>query len=365
MENILPADNSLFFNFFDIDKTVSGTQYLDFLMVSCENIVKKRFPNDRIKQRVRKYKDRISLSCPICGDSMQKSWNQRGNIILEGKHRNHFKCFNCGAYKNVSNFLKDFEKDIPLEIINYISSTSTNFSDSFVKYDISLLLDIERIESYALEREEIKSKWGLVEIKDSPVEKWLNNRLQFKHKKFLYNPLKNYLLILNLAPSEKIIGFQKRNFEKGLSKYLTFGLPKIYEGLQKTEKVPDDIDSISQLFDICAVDFGKPITLFEGPLDSMLFRNSVANGGANKGFPIDLPLRFFYDGDKTGRKKSLEQINNGNSVFLWEKIKSEYGLPHREKWDLTDLLLYFKINNVKVPYLENYFSNDPLDSIDI
>jgi hypothetical protein len=351
---------------FDLNKSLNNEEYKDFIFFNIENILKKRFKEDSQKQKIVLHKDRISFSCPICGDSMQNSWKQRGNIILEGKHRNHYKCFNCGVFKKVDDFLKDFNVDVGLDVINYINQFKSDFTYSgFAKYDISLLMDLDIIEKYAINREDLKTKFSLVEVKGSPVWSWLNKRLQFEEKKFLYSPLKNYVLILNLTPKGGIIGFQKRNFGKFQTKYLTFNLPTIYAMLGKTEKIPDDIDSLSQLFGILFLDFRKSITLFEGPFDSFLFKNSVANGGANKGFPIELPLKYFYDDDKTGRKKALEKINDGNQVFLWSKFKNEYGLPQKPKWDLTDVLIYFKSNNINTPYWDNYFSKDSMDAIDI
>jgi hypothetical protein len=76
-------------------------------------------------------------------------------------------------------------------------------------------------------------------------------------------------------------------------------------------------------------------------------------------------VKFFYDSDETGRKKSMEKINQGYEVFLWTKFINENQLPFRKKWDLNDCLLYFHQNNIKTPDFEQYFSKDPLDMIDI
>ena len=356
-------DSSLFEVF---DNAVSSTDYKERLIQLLQPILDKRFPSDKAKREIRPHKDRITFSCPICGDSMQSSWKQRGNIILSGKWINHFKCFNCGKFVGVNEFFKDFQVDLQLDVINYINQTQRNFeTSSFAKYDISLLLDVDAIEKYAIERSELIKKFNLIEVKGSSTWSWLNNRLQYDAQKFLYSPSKNYILILNLTPSGKILGFQKRNFGKWQTKYLTFNLPMIYGMLGKTEKIPDDIDSLSQLYGICFLDFNRHITLFEGPFDSFLFKNSVANGGANKGFPIEMPLRFFYDYDITGIKKSLEKIREGNTVFLWEKFSRAVGLPYRKKWDLTDIKMWEREIGIKLPNLEDFFSESSLDMIDI
>ena len=349
----------------DYDKSVSHEEYVDRLIFFLKDILANRFPTDNVKQQIKVHRDRINISCPYCGDSMQSSYKKRGNIILEGKHRNYYKCFNCGEFKRVDNFFKDYKISLELDVINYISNNLGDFTTSSSgRYDISLLLDVKTIEGYAIDRQELKNNFNLIEAKESPVWSWLSARLQYFHpERFLYSPSEKYVLILNLTPSGKIIGSQKRTFS-GDNKYLTLNLAKMYDQMGKG-KVPDEINTISQLFGILNINFNQPITVFEGPFDSFMFRNSVANTGANKSFPLSLPVRYWYDDDETGRRKSLEMIENGESVFLWSKFKHDFELPLRKKWDLNDIMIFAKQENKNLPFFENYFSSDPLDIIDL
>jgi len=100
-------------------------------------------------------------------------------------------------------------------------------------------------------------------------------------------------------------------------------------------------------------------------MDAFLFKNSIANTGANKELPIDIPVRYFYDSDETGKKKSLKYIDQKQEVFLWDRLINQMELPHKNKWDFNDLLIYIKKNNMKTPLFDYYFSRDPLDAIDI
>lgn len=370
METII--DTSSFFNFDELDKTISHEQFLDVIITNLERIMVGRFPSDPIKQKIRVHTNkRINFSCPYCGDSMQNSWKQRGNIILEGKHKYYYKCFNCGEFKRVDHFLKDFHRDLNLDAITYITNNKGDFHSMNSKYDISLLLDIPNIEKYAIDRSEIKDKLNVLEVKNSSVWLWLNKRLQFEAERFLYHPFENYIIILNLTPSGKILGFQKRNFSKYKRdvNYLTYSLSGIYDLLGRTEKVPEEINMLSQIFDICKINFSQPITLFEGPLDAFLFPNAIANGGANKNFPIEIPIRYFYDDDKTGRENAIKRINEGYQIFLWDRLKNDYNLPPTpptgKRWDLTDFMMWIKTNKIIVPIWDKYFSNDPLDIIDL
>jgi predicted RNA-binding Zn-ribbon protein involved in translation (DUF1610 family) len=350
----------------NIDATVSPIEYRERLLSLLQPILEHRFPGNSGKQKIRPYKDRISFACPYCGDSMKSNYKKRGNFILSGKHVHHFKCFNCGEFKRIDKFFEDYNTTLDLSVINYIANNLVDFSSyADVKSDMSLFVDMGAIDKYAIDRQEFLKSFGLTEVKESPVWSWLKNRLQYDDKKFAYNPRKNYLAILNLTPSGKILGVQKRLF-KGDNKYLTYKLGKLYELLKKDPKIiPDEIDNISQLFNICLTNYSKPITLFEGPFDAFLFKNSIANTGANKAFPLDIPIRYWYDDDETGRHKSIQKINDGDEVFLWTKLKNDFELPVRKKWDLNDVLIYFRDKNIKTPNFNDYFSDDELDIIDI
>lgn len=359
-------DSSLFNTF---DKSISSSEYRERLVNLLQPILNERFSNEPPKTKIYTHIDRISFACPYCGDSMQNSYKKRGNFILSGKFKNHFKCHNCGQFKRIDNFFSDFNKELKLDTINYMMEHLGDFTTSYnAKYDMSALLDMDYLDKYAIDRQELKNTFNLIEVKNSPIWPWLTNRYQFKEDKFLYNKNKNYLLILNLTQSGKILGVQKRIF-KNNNRFETYKLSKLYELMKKSMGVDDNkknyLDALSMIFNICLIDFSKNITLFEGPMDSFLYKNSIANTGANKEMPIELPVQYLYDYDKTGREKSLIHLNKNQKVFLWEKFINDFNLPYRNKWDWNDVIIWFKKNKLKLPFMDNYFSDDPLDAIDI
>ena len=61
----------------------------------------------------------------------------------------------------------------------------------------------------------------------------------------------------------------------------------------------------------------------------------------------------------------IQKLNEGETVFLWTKLINDLSLPYRKKWDLNDCLLWLKAEYKDVPNFEEYFSNDPLDIIDV
>ena len=349
----------------NIDATISSSDYVERLISLLQPILEQRFPGNLPKQKIQKHVDRITIACPVCGDSMKNNYKKRGNIILKGKFKNHYKCFNCGEFKRIDHFLSDYKITLSLDVINYIANDLEDFSKhTDTKYDMSLFLDMGDIESYAIERGTFLKYFGLSEIdKEFPCS-WLLNRHQRDFSKFMYNKSKNYLVLLNLTQSGKILGVQKRMFS-GNSKYLTYKLSKLYELMSLTNKISEEIDALSQIFNICLIDFSKEITLFEGPFDSFLFKNSIANTGANKTFPFDVELRYLYDNDKTGTQLAIQHLNKGDKIFLWQKFLNAINAPHRTKWDWNDIIVYCLKNNIKIPNVENYFTNDSLDMLDL
>ena len=355
--------------FDSIDSTLTQKEYSERLVTLLQPILDNKFVNNPPKTKIYLYHNRINFACPYCDDSMKNDYAKRGNFILAGKYANFFKCHNCSEFKRIDHFFKDFKVELKLDAINFIADNQGDFNTyRSTKYDMSLLLDMDSIEEYAIDREILKEKLNLVEVKNSSIWNWLANRLQFQENKFLFNSNENYLLILNLTQKGKIIGAQKRIFKK-YNNFLTFRLSKLHEAIGTPLIVDEEqiqyLDTLSMIFNVCLIDFNKSITLFEGPMDAFLFKNSIASSGAHKEFPLDIPIRYFYDDDKTGIAKSIEHIGERDEVFLWDSFKRAIDLPYREKWDLNDVLVYLKKENKTIPLLDNYFSDDPLDIINV
>lgn len=352
-----------------MDMKLSPSEYKENLVELFQSINRIRFAESPGKQKIHTFVDRIAGACPYCGDSMKSTYKKRGNIILQGEFAGHYKCHNCGIYKSIPDFLRDFKINPNLDLINYLQSIQTEGKLATRKnYDISLLMDSSKIEEFAIDREILKNRFGFVEIRESPKTlNWLRSRLQFSQEKFLYHLKDEYLVVLNLTKEKNIIGFQRRNFKSWQDKYMTFSISKIYSILGIDKEIPPELNSYSQIFGLFQTDFSKRVVIFEGPLDSFLFKNSIANTGAGKHFPIEIPLYYFYDDDKKGRQKAIEHLNLGENVFLWDRFKKDYDLPNRDKWDLNDVLIYLNRGEGENSYppFFNYFSKDPLDIIDI
>ena len=126
------------------------------------------------------------------------------------------------------------------------------------------------------------------------------------------------------------------------------------------------MDFLSNIFGIFQVDLNRPITAFEGPLDSFLFPNSIALCSAKNSLPFEIEgARYFYDNDATGREWSVKRITEGKPVFLWKKYIQENELimfEHKIK-DLNDLLIFIKRSKKPCKKFAEYFSTDRYDII--
>lgn len=373
--------------FSSMDKEASTEEFIETAVEKLQHILNKRFPNNPIKREIHVHHNRIEFSCPYCGDSLESDRKKRGNIILKLKFANYFKCHNCGEFKRVDEFFKEWNVELDLSVINYITNNVQNFDITYSEdFDAGILIDKDSFSKFAIDREFFKKILDLQETKDSEINQWLKKRLQYSTQHFLYSNYQKSLYILNLTHDGKIIGAQRRNFKRKKDeyrpKYITYNLSKLYNFIFKilkkqnkdasdfdTSLIPKDkleeVNVYSQLFNIFNVNISKKVTLLEGYMDSLLFKNSIGNAGLHKTFPLPIPLRYCFDDDEAGRKKAVEAIGEGKEVFLWQKFKNDYNLPYRKKWDINDVFVYFHENNIKKPFFENYFSNDPLDVIDI
>jgi len=346
----------------------SKEEFIDSIIPKVQDILVKVFPLNQQKQKIRIHKDRISFAAPCCGDSAKDNYKKRGNIILEGRFRNLYKCFNCGTCMSVQRFLTKYGQSVSLDIANYLSNTKQDISSfsSFSDTEMSsLLYDIDTIESLSIERESFRSLLSLTECSiPSQGKSYLINRHQYGFNNFMYSIKANKLFILNLTPSGKIFGMQVRSFDKSKAKYKTYSLQKIHQLIFNDNiTVPDDINELSMLFNILTVDITKPVTVVEGPMDSFLIKNCIALCGAGKHIEFPFEVRYMFDDDKVGREHAIDKIREGHDVFLWDNFKKDIGMQSHGKVDFNDVVIWCDKNNVKIPNLDVYYSNDELDLV--
>lgn len=348
-------------------KNYTKDEFIAEIVPLIQDILKQVFPNNVQKQKVQVLRNRICFAAPCCGDSATQHHKKRGNIILDGKYSFMYKCFNCGTYMSVNDFLERYNKKLSLGTIGYISQQRQEIvTHTFDSSLASSIYDIDTIESLSMDREWFKKSFDLVECTmNHKGRNYLLGRRQFDMTKFLYSIKTDKLFILNLTPSGKIFGMQVRRFDGG-PKYKTYSLQKIHELIIGDDiTIPDDINTISMLFNILLISYNAPVTVVEGPMDSFLIKNSIALCGAGKNMKFPFDHRYMFDDDVTGKQHAIDMLNGGYRVFLWEKYKKEVFAENRKKWDFNDLLLYCYSHKVIMPDIDAYFSDNILDIVNL
>lgn len=344
---------------------------------------------DPNKRMLKEMPGRLSLACPYCGDSFTDTYKKRGSIYWDSLQ---YHCFNCSQHGDVYSLLKDHhvgfkDREDSIKVIDFIQEHKISAeSVEVLEHDI-----FKKIYDLAPTRSDLIKYFGFKEIEaGDPGYFYLRGRLlSHKLENFMYSPKDRRMVVLNLAPNDKVIGFQTRALSKHKSaRYLTYDIEKIYQEMQKDIGVSTDelisLKKISTLFGILKVDLQRTVTMFEGPIDAMFMQNSIglATAGRSTTEFDEIPtIRYMFDNDTTGKKKMMEKLRNGKEIFMWGKFFNETKLDVLyEKWlesidktnrdkypkelgDLNDLVrVAYYLKNDCIKNLSNYFSNSKLDA---
>lgn len=357
-------------SFIDSSRNIESKEdFVVDIVQKVQDILNRMFYDNPAKRKIRVYKDRISFAAPCCGDSARDNYKKRGNIILEGKFRNMYKCFNCGCCLTLNNFFKRYGQNLTLSEIDYIMKNKNdiqNFRNTNNTESASYLYNVDLIEELSVSREYFKKILGLNECTEKHFgHDYLIKRKQYDFSKFLYSVKSNKLFVLNLTPKGNIFGLQVRSFT-GNVKYKTCNLQKIHDNILKDNvKIPDEINTLSMLFNILIVNYNYPVSVLEGPMDAFLLKNAIALCGASKSMEFPFEHRYLFDDDKPGRAHSIKKLKNGHSVFLWSVFKKDIGIINKGKIDINDVVIWCNEHNMKFPNIDKYFSNDELDLMSI
>ena len=337
-------------------------------------VLVKEFPGEPSKHKIYRAGNRLNFSCPYCGDS-RDGRKKRGNFYLDTLS---YKCYNggCGIFKDMYSILKDYSmidkvgQDERTEILDTLHNRKEKRKTYYGDIDISIFFD-EDIKKYIIPRSEFMERMGLQEARGSKMEIYLTRRNQSPDQKFAWDPAKQRLYIFNLSREGNILGLQFRNMQHGGgntgSKYYTYKLSGIWEKLlgctdEEFLNGCRKIDPISTVFNIGTISFNDAITIFEGPMDSFLWKNSVALCSVENKFPFEMDnLQFWYDWDNAGRAKSSELLAEGAMVFNWRKFLEDHHLPTNKKWDLNDLVNFLRSKALKIRRFDFYFTEEVLD----
>jgi hypothetical protein len=335
-------------------------------------VLKKAFPSDFTKQKIYLAGNRMNFSCPYCGDS-NNSKKKRGNFYLNTLS---FKCYNggCGMFKDGYTLFRDFGVNSELnqsertEILEVIKEGRDKRRTVYGDVDISLFFDAD-FKKVVIPRSKFMEMMGLEDVKGSSIETYVLRRNQLPDKRFAWDHKGQKLYLLNLTREDDILGLQVRNMSSTFhgAKYYTYKLSGIWEkllGVKDPEFLDEctKIDPVSHVFNIGFISFDQKITIFEGPMDSWLWSNSVGLCSIENKFPFEFDnVQYWYDWDKAGKEKTSELLSKGHMVFNWKRFLDDHALPINKKWDLNDLVNYLRAKKIKVKRFENYFTHEVLD----
>ena len=369
---------------------------VDFIKSKLEEMLKIAHTDHR-KWKVKVHQDRFQYSCPICGDSVKSPGSKlRGTLYF--KNLMHI-CFNeIGCNMSFTKLLSTFnialDSQRKLDIYDYVDSNIkyTSSDATFVLQRLDKLINLDE----------------LTEFLNNTPETQFSNFSPIKHHSAVYQYLKFDRLIenfdniyeaeyaitskwrekvlVNLNKSgNKVLGIQIRNLKSGDKRlFKVFNFEKLYNMMHPNNPLDEleakSYNKYSNFYNLLNINWEKPVTIFEGYLDSLFFPNSIGAIGLNSiddmNFLLDgdenIKFRFFFDQDNIGVRKSLTMLERGNQVFLWQKLMQDV---IRNKRDFEEAKKYFYkikdlnklVQEMKNPdavnklNLEKYFSVDSYD----
>lgn len=305
-----------------------------------------------VGQRIEKWKIKKenpfhgSGRCNVCGDSATNKNKTRFHII---QHNDTLfcRCFNCDYSTNLFSFLKTYHSDIFAEYTFEKYRIIGNSPIVTTKPIVTVPLELTRTPPTEL----FSLGLGLIselEI-NHPVRRYVAAR-KLPNYPFMYcekfyefskqfnEDFDNYsrdeprLIIPFFDRAGNVYAYQGRDLlGKSNQKYITVIVDK---------KIP-------KIFGIGQVNFKKPITIVEGPIDSLFLNNCLASVNASLvstaeklklGINKTLDITLVYDNEPRNRqivKMYSEAIASGYKVVIWPTSPDK-------KEDINDLVIQGK-----------------------
>jgi predicted RNA-binding Zn-ribbon protein involved in translation (DUF1610 family) len=312
------------------------------------------------KYKIEKTKQSIQFACPMCGDSHQYPSRKRAHIYFDS---GHFHCYNeCGGM-SIRKFLDYFDQKLSIEEVKFNFDkpiTQWKGSESDLRSTVYY-----QLHKYSITKEELVERLKYEWIKEGDTAwRYLESRNLLEYiDHFMVSP-DGRLAILNLGPDwsddyyNRVIGVQTRALITNSGpKYLTYTIERLNEEMGRKYKIEPGTDVYmnrhSQIFKSLWIDESRPVTVLEGPIDSLFISNSIALAGITKtikGIESHPQYRFLLDNDSVGIIKSKEKITQGKRVFNWNAFIQDHNLNPETK-DVNDVIKQLGA----LPNIEPYF----------
>jgi hypothetical protein len=255
--------------------------------------------------------------CPICGDSKKSALKARGGFFQK-QDSIIFKCFNCGAGRNIGSLLRELDPAMHKE---YMMESYTDAHPEKIKQPSpferpkylksgSPLLKLKKIsqlewnhpaKTYVLNRK-IPTAAHAKLFYCSKFASWTNSMIPKKLDTKNDTPR---LVIPFIDKAGNMFGYQGRSFDPNDKiRYITIMLQ------------PD-----KKVFGLDTVDLTKTHYIIEGPLDSLFIPNAIAMGGADINTElVNSNSVFVYDNEPRNldiAKRMKKVLDSGYSICIW------------------------------------------------
>lgn len=299
--------------------------------------------SNRLPRFTKKGNDLWNFRCHICNDSQKNKFKARGYIFAQNGEY-FYRCHNCSASLNFKQFLNSVDSNLAEEFTKEKFAEKSGLliaPKKVVEKDIGKFLQPRFIKYTALNTLKKVSQLDPAH----PVKRYVVGRKipSTMHFKLFYAPkFKTFvntiipdkfktdgddfvdeprLIIPFVDQNQQLIGFQGRNFSKDGIRYITIMLdstkPKVY-GLE-------------------SVDFSQRFYVFEGPIDSMFIKNSIAMAGSSLDRLLDKHKSnaiIVFDNEPRNAEivKIIEKyIQLGYNAVIWPS--------HIQQKDVNDMVL--------------------------
>ena len=364
---------------------------IDYIQELIQEILNNTFTHPA-KRKIKRNSRELNFACPICGDSAKNMAEKRGHLYFNSLR---YRCYNEGCKQTVTSLCKRYNVAIdPAKkgefvkfIDEHVAINSAN-SDEFILSSLDKLIGIDDMVAFFNEGNDMIKGLSRVRprsriydyLKGRKIPDYAIDRLyegMYRVTDTWWEPV----VIMVNTKGDKVLGLQVRNTKddkkRRLFKIHTF--QDLY-GRMYPESTLDDIEAagynkIGSLYNFFNIDLERKITVFEGMFDSTFYPNSISTAGINTDLSIlfdnDIDSQFFLDNDRAGKMKSLALLEQGHSVFLWDKLMYDQSRASNMDYyvarevlmnikDLNQLAMHVE-NPYKTLNLSNYFSRDIYD----
>lgn len=272
----------------------------------------------KLQKFSKKKDDLYNFRCPLCGDSQKNKSKCRGYVYRK-KNDYFYMCHNCSASTSFFNFLKQVDPNLVEEyqLERYKNSANTNspepeFSEFKTKPVFVKTLDLPTIES--LPEEHFAKKYVISRKIPKKMYSQLYYADDFKSFVDSFNIEKDIMagdrrLIIPFFDKEgNLTGFQGRALGESKIRYITIKL----------------MDDVPRMFGINRINEEESIYVFEGPIDSMFIKNSVAVASSALESAADYldksKIVLVFDNEPRNKEivKLMEHaIDNHFNVIVW------------------------------------------------